>query len=244
MTFPVYLRLGVISLHPHFVFDTLAFAAGFGAFLLFRRRRQDPLTDDLRWRVITAAVVGAAIGCRVLGWLETPDSTLPGKTVVGGLAGGIAAVELIKRRFAVRTATGDLFAIPIGIGIAVGRIGCFLSGLADDTFGTATGLPWGIDFGDGTKRHPVQIYEILFLLFLLPMLTAFWRTQQRQGDTFKVFVMSYMGWRLLIDFLKPANRLFGVSAIQLACIVVLIYYARDLLRIVKLRAQKEAPAES
>ena len=27
------------------------------------------------------------------------------------------------------------------------------------TYGTPTALPWGVDFGDGVPRHPVQLYE-------------------------------------------------------------------------------------
>ena len=244
MTFPIYIRLGSLRIHPHALFEILAFALAFAVFICFRGRRQDHLSDDLRWWVITAGLVGAALGSRLLGWMETPHVPVPGKTVVGGIVGGILAVELGKRQFGVKTATGDLFAIPISIGIGVGRIGCFLTGLADDTFGTVTSLPWGVDFGDGMKRHPVQIYEILFLCLLVPMLTAFWRRQSRQGDTFKVFVSSYMAWRLFVDFFKPENLLFGFSIIQLTCLFMLIYYSRDLLRIARSLAHGEALAES
>ena len=33
-------------------------------------------------------------------------------------------------------------------GIAIGRIGCFLTGLSDQTCGSHTALPWGVDFGE------------------------------------------------------------------------------------------------
>ncbi len=244
MTFPVYIRLGSLRVHAHLFFEILAFGLAFAVFVYLRRWKRDHLPDDLRWWVITAGFVGAALGCRSLGWLETPHAAVLGKSVVGGIAGGILAVELVKRRFGVKTATGDLFAIPIAIGIAIGRIGCFLTGLADDTFGTVTTLTWGVDFGDGMKRHPVQIYEIIFLLLLVPVLVAFWRRQTRQGDVFKLFVGSYMAWRLFIDFFKPASRLFGVSIIQVTCLLMLIYYSRDLFRIVKSLARREALAES
>ena len=50
----------------------------------------------------------------------------------------------------------------------VGRWGCFLSGLEDQTHGTPTALPWGHDFGDGMLRHPVQLYESFAMgLFLV-----------------------------------------------------------------------------
>ncbi len=48
----------------------------------------------------------------------------------------------MKRIAGIRSRTGDLFAVPLCVGIAIGRIGCFLAGLADDTYGKPTSLPW------------------------------------------------------------------------------------------------------
>src|SRR6201999_2912276 len=89
-----------------------------------------------------------------------------GKTIVGGLIGGLLTVEYAKKKMGFAGRTGDLFALPLCVGIAVGRIGCFLAGLNDYTYGSVTSLPWGIDFGDGMKRHPAQLYEIIFLVCL------------------------------------------------------------------------------
>jgi phosphatidylglycerol:prolipoprotein diacylglycerol transferase len=99
-----------------------------------------------------------------------------GKTIVGALIGGLITVELMKRYIGLRTSTGDLYAIPLAVGIAIGRIGCFLTGLSDNTYGTASNLPWAIDFGDGIPRHPTQLYEIAFLLLLIP---ALYKLQKR-----------------------------------------------------------------
>jgi hypothetical protein len=93
-----------------------------------------------------------------------------GKTIVGALIFGLISVELIKRYIGLRQSTGDLYAIPLALGIAIGRIGCFLTGLSDNTYGTPTNLPWAINFGDGIPRHPTQLYEIIFLIALIPLL--------------------------------------------------------------------------
>jgi prolipoprotein diacylglyceryltransferase len=128
--------------------------------------------------VIVAAILGAAIGSKVPGWLEDPTALWHGaaafwpggKTIVGGLLGGTIAVEWEKRRLGVAVRTGDLFVMPIVVGIAVGRVGCFLGGTNDHTWGTPSGLPWAIDFGDGISRHPTQLYEIVFLVVLAVVL--------------------------------------------------------------------------
>lgn len=158
------------GLHP--LFEALGYMAGFAAYRYIQRHSGDVLNEQQRWSVIAAAAVGALLGSRILGVLEQAPAVdihwseffLPGngKTIVGGLLGGWLGVEIAKRLQGIRTRTGDLFAVPLCIGIAVGRIGCLLAGLADDTYGKPTSLPWGVDFGDGIARHPTQAYELFF----------------------------------------------------------------------------------
>lgn len=214
-------------------------------FMRLRRRNGDPLPDDFRWWLISAAAVGAAIGCHLLGWLESPALRWhqAGKTIVGGLIGGVIAVELVKKRLGVKLATGDLFAIPLLVGIVIGRIGCFLTGLTDDTYGKATTLPWAVDFGDGVPRHPTQLYEIVFLTVLGILLVAYSRRPRAQGDSFKLFMIGYLAWRFLIDFLKPEKLALGVSVIQIACLLMLLYYAPHFARIAEELTNRDAVAE-
>ena len=234
MIFPVGIPIGPWVIHPHVFFETLAYLVGFRLYLWFRRRNGDHVDDGPRWSVLTAAAVGAVIGSRVLFWLEDPAATsgylhqpailFGGKTVVGALLGGWVAVEIVKRRIGVREATGDLFAVPLAAGMAIGRIGCFLSGLPDGTYGSATRLPWGVDLGDGIARHPVALYESAFMLLLAASLVRL-RTRLRRGEAFKLFMVSYLAFRLAADGLKPGVPLaFGLTAIQWACASGLAYY--------------------
>jgi phosphatidylglycerol:prolipoprotein diacylglycerol transferase len=236
MSFPVYLRLGGLMLHPHTVFELLGYFVGFRLYLSLRRRSGDVIGGHDRWSIVGAAVLGAAIGSRVLFWLEDPATTLArfddpsylvgGKTVVGGLLGGWMAVELTKRMLGIRTRTGDVFAIPLAVGIAIGRIGCFLTGPSDLTWGVATTAPWAIDPGDGVARHPTPLYEAVFLAALVPLLARWSRTPRPAGWLFRAFMVGYLGLRLLIDAIKPEIPLaLGLGAIQWACVAALAYYA-------------------
>jgi phosphatidylglycerol:prolipoprotein diacylglycerol transferase len=257
MHFPVYLHIGSLRLHPHWIFETLAYAVAMRLYLSLRQRWGDPINEDARWWIVAAAAAGAAAGSKLLFWLEDPRLTLlhwhdpayliGGKTIVGGLIGGLATVEWTKRRLHVTRATGDLFALPLVAGIAIGRIGCFLTGLDDHTFGNHTTLPWGIDFGDG-PRHPTQLYEIVFVLALGILLWRLAKQPHREGDLFKAFMVGYFGWRLAIDFLKPEVRVFlGLSSIQWACVATLVYYGDDILRWLHVshrRVQRDAAMES
>jgi phosphatidylglycerol:prolipoprotein diacylglycerol transferase len=241
VSFPIYLRLGHIGVDLHILFETLAYVVGFQ---LYRRLRQsfgDPISLDNRWWIIAMAAVGAALGSKLLGWMEQAPETvhewrnpaylISGKSIVGGLVGGWMAVEWIKRRLGITVSTGDLLAVPLSLGIAIGRIGCFLAGLPDQTYGIATTLPWGVDFGDGVLRHPTQLYEMAFLLAFSLVLWMFLRQPRRNGDVFKLFMAGYIGWRFLVDFLKPEFRVLGLSMIQWTCLMVSVYCWRETVRI-------------
>lgn len=250
--FPVYVRLAGFRIHPHLLFESLAYIIAFLLFLRLRRILHDGVSDETRWSVITAAAVGAALGSRILYWFEDPKLTLAhwndpvyllsGKTIVGALVAGLFAVEWTKNLINERKSTGDLFAVPIALGISIGRIGCFLTGLSDDTFGSPTTLPWGVDFGDGIHRHPTQLYESIFALGLFFFLLRMMKRPHRGGDVFKVFMVGYMSWRLMIDFLKPEIRFAGLSGIQWACLAMLVYYRRDLWRWLFVRGASNQPA--
>ena len=182
-----------------------------------------------------AAIFGAALGSVSLAALEHPSQpAIGGKTIVGGLIGALFMVEWVKRQIGVTRSTGDLFAVPVCVGIAIGRIGCYLAGLADETHGLPTSLPWGHDYGDGVRRHPAQLYEVLFALALIPVLIAFRSRRPAEGDEFKLFMIAYFAWRFCIDFLKPGDPILGITAIQWACaLMLLLYYRRDAIRIAK-----------
>jgi phosphatidylglycerol---prolipoprotein diacylglyceryl transferase len=139
-----------------------------------------------------------------------------GKTIAGGLLGGWLGVETMKLVTGIRQRTGDLFALPLCVGIAVGRIGCFIAGLADDTYGKPTALPWAVDLGDGIGRHPVQAYEMLFLALLGVVVSL--PAQWGEGARFRIFLAGYLSWRVAIDFLKPQPLVAGLNVIQWACL--------------------------
>src|SRR5437016_4543505 len=153
-----------------------------------------------------------------------------GKTIVGALLGGWIGVEIAKKFLRVRSSTGDLFVLPLAFGIAIGRVGCFLTGLPDHTYGTHTNLPWAVDFGDG-PRHPTQLYEIAFLLGLGLALALRARRPYRNGELFRLFMLGYLFFRLTVEFIKPSYKPWlGLSAIQLACILGAITCTFSLLR--------------
>lgn len=230
MTFPVYLEPFGLRLHPHLVFEGLGYFVG--ARVYFLRRHRDPApapTVEQNLWLLVGCVFGAWAGSKLLAWLESPahylallrtdaSALLGGKTIVGGLLGGWAGIELVKQRLGLTRSTGDAFVWPLVIGTALGRIGCFLTGLDDRTYGIATTLPWGVDFGDGVSRHPTQLYESLFVILLgLAIHVSTRRRSLPSGARFRLYFAGYFAFRFAVEFLKPRETpLLFLSAIQLA----------------------------
>ena len=214
------------ALHP--VFETLAYTVAFAVYRQTRSRQPDPLSDHQRWDILAAAAIGALLGSRLLGVIEQVPRLHPitwrifllpgGKTIVGALLGGWLLVDIVKKVIHLRTRTGDLFAVPLCIGIAIGRVGCFLAGLSDNTCGKATSQPWGVNFGDGIARHPTQLYESLFLLMLAFAISRIGQRPHTEGSLFRIFMSSYLGFRFFIGFLKPQPIVGGLNLIQWACL--------------------------
>jgi phosphatidylglycerol:prolipoprotein diacylglycerol transferase len=236
LQFPVYINLFSLHLPLHAVTETLGMFIGFRYFLYLRKKQGDRVENSNRIWAIIGAIFGALFGSRLLGALENPPGLLSAdnvlfyiyqnKTIVGGLLGGLAGVELIKKAIGERHSTGDLFVYPLILAMIIGRIGCFTMGIYEETYGLPTSLPWGMNLGDGLLRHPVSLYEIIFLVALWQLLALISRRWTLvNGGRFKLFMIAYLLFRFLLDFIKPGYRFsFGMGSIQLACLAGLCYY--------------------
>jgi len=215
----------------------LAFAIGYRYFLFLRKKQGDHLSTQNRLWVIIGATFGALIGSRLIGGFENPTDLFhsenfllyfyQNKTVVGGFLGGLFGVELIKKIVHEQQTSGDLFTFPMILALMIGRIGCFSMGVYEETYGTASTLPWAMNLGDGVLRHPVALYEIFFLFYTWVFLILIEKKYQlNDGARFKIFMILYLTFRFMLDFIKPHfTYSIGLSTIQLTCLAGLIYYA-------------------
>lgn len=213
----------------HLLFDLAAWiAAGVLGTILYRWRLKDAAVRTVRGIGVGYAVT-LAIGVVAGAWLAgTLGSALarPSHSLAGALAGGIAAVELYKADRGISGSTGVIWAGPLALGIAIGRLGCLFAGLPDDTYGTPTSLPWGVDLGDGIGRHPVQAYESLAMLaFLVVYLVALARRAEwTRTRAFYLFVLWYAGQRFVWEFFKPyPDFVPGLNLFQLLALAMILY---------------------
>jgi len=235
LDYPIEFQFGSAKIAAHLVFEMLAYTLGYRLYVWQRARSQDLISDEGRMWIFLGAALGALFGSHILGVLENPAYLaqfnlrlwMGSKTIVGGLLGGLIGVELTKKIIGVNTSSGDLMAYPLLLGMAIGRIGCHLAGLTDGTHGNPSGLPWAVDFGDGIPRHPVNLYEVIFLSALAFFIFQTARTKALpNGQRFKILMVGYLLWRFFVEFIKPVWIWpMGLSTIQMAVLAGLLYYA-------------------
>lgn len=234
MHFPVTLPIGKSGIPAHFICETLAYFAGYKYYVYLRSHTTDKISTEHRLIIFIGAGLGALIGSHLVGILEKPADlvhfsllyVMGNKTIVGGMLGGLIGVELTKKRLGVTASSGDLMVYPLILAMIIGRMGCFLAGLDDGTYGIPSNLPWAINFGDGVRRHPSNLYEILFWILLWFGLKLLERKYNLlDGARFKIFLASYLVFRFAVEFIKPDYFFpFGLSVIQLVCIAGILYY--------------------
>jgi prolipoprotein diacylglyceryltransferase len=187
------------------------------AFLLARHWIPKPATLaklplKKRLALVLAAFVGGAIGAKLPfvlvypdGWVAPEAWLADGKTITTAIAVAYLSVELTKASLDIHVKTGDTFALPLALALAIGRWGCFFNGCC---YGSPTDLPWGVDFGDGIRRHPTQVYEVLFHLAMALILWQMVRRDLLRWQQLKFYLIAYAVYRFLTEYIRPEPPLW------------------------------------
>ena len=229
---PILFELGKLKVTSYSFFMVLALLSGFLVYVYSLRKDNIKSSNSIYIAIfsLTFGTIGAKIPMIFIYWNEiikenSVNLLLSGRTIVGGLIGGFVGTILAKRLFNIKEKMGNQLAIPVAVGMAVGRIGCFFTGCC---YGIETKLPWGVNFGDGVLRHPTQIYEILFDVLLVCYLIYIKKIGVKPGELFKILLTCYMSFRFILEFIRTEKIIIlRLTAFQLLCIVTLVYIYRQ-----------------
>jgi len=208
------------------------------ALLLTRPTRDyDPIQRKawLRIQVITlvAAVIGAKFAALVgdSGW---PLESFPGwqavmssgRSIVGALLFGFIAAELAKPWLHYLLPPNDRFAVALPLSIAIGRIGCWLSGCCLGV--PVTGVVASIG-PDGITRFPTAIVEFAFHVTAGLILWHLLKRGLYRGRLFSIYLIAYGLFRFATEFVRVTPKAFaGYSAyhwLSLGLVVAGLYSA-------------------
>ncbi|MGL5439490.1 MAG: prolipoprotein diacylglyceryl transferase [Filifactoraceae bacterium] len=172
-------------------------------------------------KIVFSGIIFGIIGSKVPLLLEGQSliEVLYGKSIIGGLLGGMFGVIAVKKVLGIKLKLGNVIAPSVAIGMAIGRLGCFFNGCC---YGVVA--PWGFNFGDGFLRLPNQLFESVFHITAFILLVYFKNKVKTPGILFKTYLLGYFIFRFLIEFIRENPVVFcGLTIYQLICLLGLIY---------------------
>ncbi len=195
--------------------------------------------NNATFAALIAGLIGARIGYAARYfpiYLDAPQLLLsirPGALALlpGLIAGGAVGLLYLARKTVPTVPTSDAAALGITAALALLSLGRFFTG---EGYGLPTAMPWAIDLW-GATRHPVQLYELCFLLVALGLL---WYQQRRvvPGELFwrAVAYVSLVELGVAAFRADAQSWLLGMRmtqvialAVLLAALYVLSFYARQ-----------------
>jgi len=249
---PILFNIGPFTLHTYGLFISMGVLLTIA--VAVREARREGLDSqqmlDLGFYLLLAAILGS----RLLYVLIFYQDYLPRPWAIfklweGGLVfyGGLllalpVGIWYLRRHHLPLWKTTDIWAAPLALGHAVGRVGCFAAGCC---YGRPTEIPWAVIFTDpqslailGVPLHPVQLYEALCNLLLFLFLYFYRPHRKFDGQVFWLYVLLYSLIRFALEFLRGDARGFilppylstsqGFSILLVAASVIMLQRLRKI----------------
>ena len=216
--FRVIFEFGGLTITTYGVMLALAFILGI--LLAESRARRYGSTKDLVSALSFLILVGAIIGSRLFyvfthasdykaEWWRAFYVWEGGLTFYGGvILALIMCLIWIRRKKLNFGRLGDIIAPSLALGVAVGRIGCFLNGCCfgkPSNFGVVfpPDSPCAWELGVGVRVHPTQLYSVFAGFFILGILLVLERKKKKfNGELLLWFFLLYSLWRFFIDLIR------------------------------------------
>jgi phosphatidylglycerol:prolipoprotein diacylglycerol transferase len=243
-------------------------------FIAVRRARQEGLNPNVIFDLAIWILISVVIGARIWyvaehfsEYAENPFDVFKiwqGGLVfyggfVGAVVGGLLFLKIRKLRF---TEIGDIVAPSFAIGIAIGRLGCFLNGCCYGHVSETCGISFPArDFppayADQLKHNliepgaahsmpviPTQLYAALDNLVIFVLLLLVGRRKPFSGFLIWLFIGLYGLQRFILDFFRyyegaaKALKVMTLSQMSSLFLVVFSIAAFIVLARAKVKAKK------
>jgi phosphatidylglycerol:prolipoprotein diacylglycerol transferase len=245
------LKLGPLTIYSYGAMLALAFIAG-TFFAAFRARKQaiDPnRIIDLSLVIVLTSIIGARLLFVALNLRFYKNNPLDiFKVWEGGLVfyGGfilafVSVVYFLKKNKLAVWKVADIFSAPLALGMAIGRIGCFLNGCCYGKISQRFGVCFPAkdnppaftqqvfegmipqSAGCSLPVFPTQLYESGACLLIFLAILALERKKHFDGFSFWLFVLLYSLFRFIIEGFRyyDANFISGPITVSQAVSIIL-----------------------
>jgi phosphatidylglycerol---prolipoprotein diacylglyceryl transferase len=239
-----------VKIHSYGVMIFVACMAALGTAVW--RARREKIDPNIVYELATWLFLGGVIGARGLYVLFHPEtihhlgdiirSWQGGNVFYGCILGGLTGSLIYCYRHPFPFwSMADAVAPAVAVGIAFGRIGCFLNGCC---YGSVCDLPWAVRFPVDTLPwfrqvdaglisvvattslpvHPTQLYASIAGFVTLGLLLAYFPQRRRKGEVIALLMILYALTRWPIEVLRSDERAVfaGMTLSQNISVVVLV----------------------
>lgn len=229
-------KIGDFAIYTYGLLLVIGFIAGVG-YTMKRNKGTHISNDDLldfSFYMLLGGVLGARlvyVALHLGEYLASPLSIINlregGLSWHGALLGGFTAFAIFSRKRGLNVYEFlDLCAPGMLLGLAIGRIGCFMNGCC---LGMETTSPLGMIFRDAgylTPRYPTQIFELVLDIAIMFLLLWWEKRKQFSGEIVLGMLSFYSAARFIVEFYRLSPpRIFGLSIAQYSSIIFFIVTA-------------------
>lgn len=249
---PILLDLGFIKIYTYGVMVSIAMVVAF--LLSSYLAKKEGLDSNKIENIFIFIVLGSIVGARLAYVIEHPNEIgnflnifaiwQGGLDWFGGFIGGLLTgiFFLIKYKLPVWK-VGDITAIILPIGQAVGRIGCTSAGCCyGKEVPGVTDLSVGIHLMDkfpyfymvfpegaiappGVPLYPTELMDLIFNVFIFIFLIMLYKKRHFDGEIFSIYLIMAGFFRFVEEFYRgvtPPLPYIGLTWNQIVCIVMMI----------------------
>ncbi|MCD6218233.1 prolipoprotein diacylglyceryl transferase [bacterium] len=258
---PEQLFVGTVNVYSYGFMLTIAFIVG--TIITVYAAKREQVDSEIILDLIFVIIIGALIGARIMYVILKLDEFLTYETIMvgdqeqlkfllmptlkhmaaihqGGLSvhGGVIGATLLSAIYTRMKKLNfwkiaDLFAPSLALGMAIGRIGCFLNGCC---YGVVCKNPdawYAVSFPLNTHtgvtpepRHAAQLYMMALNLIIFFILRGMYKNRKFDGHVFLMWIALYSIARFFQEFFRfgvSSDVIFGTITIaQLASVILAV----------------------
>ena len=235
-----FIQIFGFSIPSYGIMMALAYAAAL--YYCYKQQARLGFEKDKIFDLIFWLIIGALVGGKLFYIWFNFDSFAAstfvekiryGFVFYGGFLGGLTAgIIWLKKYKKPLLPAMDFFAIPLALGHAIGRIGCFLAGCC---YGKISHSFLGVKYTDpqslvphhlhNVSLYPVQLMESFAVLILFFILFDFYKKPHKNGVIFAGYLLGYGLIRFGLEFFRFDDRgvgMLGMSPSQVIAVILII----------------------
>ena len=237
---PVLFKIGSLPINTLGVM--VALAALVGTWMLTRTAKKEGINPDYMVDFVVYAMLGGVIGARlwyvIFMWQNYVSNPLEifmvwmgGLAIQGGILGGtLAGILFAKKKNIPIWKLADMAAPALILGMAIGRVGDFLTG---DAYGIPSNSIFAVTYPPGTYAYnvygsvsilPMALFEAIGDIIILGILLWLKRKKIVEGFSFLLMLALYSLSRFVMEFWRgdSLRTVFDLKVAQLTAIATIL----------------------